>query len=157
MEESVLFNYNYLSFSNNWKPCHGAINSRRHNLRTALVKYFRFHLNWKQLRVEVTYSMQNSEIYFLLFSKATCTILKTFSQRSLRWRYEIIACKNFWQKVFDEVASASMSLITNVLVTVIFCVFLFPRDTHCSVPFTELLLSRSACNMIFLTVYFAMS
>ena len=157
MEESVLFNYNYLSLSNNWKPCHGAINSRRRNLRTALVKYSRFHWNWKQLRVEVMCSMQNSEIYFLLFSKATCTILKIFSQRGRRKRYEIIVSKNFWQKFFDEVATASMSLITKVLVAVIFCVFLFPRDTHCSVPFTELLLSRSACNMIFLTLYFAMS
>ena len=32
----------YLSSSNKWKPCHGAINSRPRNLRTALEKYFRF-------------------------------------------------------------------------------------------------------------------
>ena len=28
----------YLSSSNKWKPCHGAINSRPRNLRTALEK-----------------------------------------------------------------------------------------------------------------------
>ena len=32
----------YLSLSNKWKPCHGAINSRPCNLRTALEKCFRF-------------------------------------------------------------------------------------------------------------------
>ena len=32
----------YLSSSNKWRPCHGAINSRPRNLRTALEKYFRF-------------------------------------------------------------------------------------------------------------------
>ena len=32
----------YLSSSNKWKPCHGAINSRPRNLKTALEKYFRF-------------------------------------------------------------------------------------------------------------------
>ena len=32
----------YLFSSNKWKPCHGAINSRPRNLRTALEKYFRF-------------------------------------------------------------------------------------------------------------------
>ena len=32
----------YLSLSNKWKPCHGAINSRPRYLRTALEKYFRF-------------------------------------------------------------------------------------------------------------------
>ena len=35
----------YLSSSNKWKPCHGAINSRPRNLRTALEKYFRFQWN----------------------------------------------------------------------------------------------------------------
>ena len=33
----------YLSLSNKWKPCHGAIESRLRNLRTALEHYFRFH------------------------------------------------------------------------------------------------------------------
>ena len=32
----------YLSLSNKWKKCHGAINSRPRNLRAALEKYFRF-------------------------------------------------------------------------------------------------------------------
>ena len=32
----------YLSLSNEWKRCHGAINSRPRNLRTPLEKYFRF-------------------------------------------------------------------------------------------------------------------
>ena len=32
----------YLSSSNKWRPCHGAINSRPHNLRMALEKCFRF-------------------------------------------------------------------------------------------------------------------
>ena len=30
-------------FSFPYQPCHGAINSRPRNLRTALKKYFRFH------------------------------------------------------------------------------------------------------------------
>ena len=32
----------YLSSSNKWKPCHGAINSQPRNLRTTLEKYFPF-------------------------------------------------------------------------------------------------------------------
>ena len=32
----------YISSSNKWKPCHGAINSWPRNLRTALEKYFQF-------------------------------------------------------------------------------------------------------------------
>ena len=43
----------YLSSSNKWKPCHGAINSRPCNLRTALEKYFRFQWNCRQLRIDV--------------------------------------------------------------------------------------------------------
>ena len=39
----------YPSSSIKWKPCHGAINSWSHNLRTALEKYFRFQWNCKQL------------------------------------------------------------------------------------------------------------
>ena len=39
----------YLSSSNKWKPCHGAINNRPRNLRTALEKYFRFQCNCKRL------------------------------------------------------------------------------------------------------------
>ena len=42
----------YFSSSNKSKPCHGAINSRPRNLRTALQKYFRFQWNCKQLRIE---------------------------------------------------------------------------------------------------------
>ena len=38
----------YLSLSNKWKPCHGAINSRPRKLTTALEKYFRFQGNCKQ-------------------------------------------------------------------------------------------------------------
>ena len=33
----------YLTLSDKWKPCHGAINSRPRNLRTTMEKYFRFH------------------------------------------------------------------------------------------------------------------
>ena len=40
----------YLSLANKWKPCHGPRNSRPHNLRTALEKYFWFQWNCKQLR-----------------------------------------------------------------------------------------------------------
>ena len=32
----------YLSLAKKWKPCPRAINSRPHNLRMALEKYFRF-------------------------------------------------------------------------------------------------------------------
>ena len=74
----------YLSSSNKWKPCHGAINSRPRNLRTALEKYFRFQWNCKQLRIEARNSMANSEIYFPIFSETINTILKIFSQHGLR-------------------------------------------------------------------------
>ena len=74
----------YLSSSNKWKPCHGAINSRPRNLRTALEKYFRFQWNCKQLRIEARNSMANSDIYFPIFSETIHTILKIFSQHNLR-------------------------------------------------------------------------
>ena len=77
-----------LSFSNIWKPYHGAINIRPRNLRTALERYFRFHRNYKQFRVEAYVkcrnSMSNFEIYFPLFSEAIHTILKIFSQHGFR-------------------------------------------------------------------------
>ena len=74
----------YLSSSNKWKPCHGAINSRPRNLRTALEKYFRFQWNSKQLRIEARNSMENSEIYFPIFSETIHTVLKIFLQHDLR-------------------------------------------------------------------------
>ena len=74
----------YLSPSNKWKPCHGAINSRPRNLRTALEKYFRFQWNCKQLRIEARDSRANSEIYFPILSETIHTILKIFSQHNLR-------------------------------------------------------------------------
>ena len=74
----------YLSSSNKWKPCHGAINCRSHNLRTALEKYFRFQWNCKQLRIEARKSMANSQICFPIFSEIIHTILKIFSQHDLR-------------------------------------------------------------------------
>ena len=79
----------YLSSSNKWKPCHGAINSRPRNLRTTLEKYFRFRWNCKQLRIQAGNSIANSEIYFPIFSETIHTILKIFSQhdlRKVRWR-----------------------------------------------------------------------
>ena len=57
-------------------------------LRIALGRYFRFHWNCKQLRVERS-SMPNCEIYFLIFSETIHTNLKIFSQHCLtkcRWR-----------------------------------------------------------------------
>ena len=74
----------YLSSSNKWKPCHGAINSRPRNLRTALEKYFRFQWNCKELQIEARNSMSNSEIYFPIVSETIHTILKIFSQHDLR-------------------------------------------------------------------------
>ena len=74
----------YLSSSNKWKPCHGAINSRPRNLRTALEKYFRFQWNCKQLRIKARKSMENSEIYFPIFSETIHTISKIFSQHDPR-------------------------------------------------------------------------
>ena len=74
----------YLSSSNEWKPCQGAINSRSRNLRTALEKYFRFQWNCKQLRIEARNSMANSEFYFPIFSETIHTILKIFPQHDLR-------------------------------------------------------------------------
>ena len=38
----------YLSLSNKWKPCHGAIYSWPRHLRTAPEEYFRFQGNCKQ-------------------------------------------------------------------------------------------------------------
>ena len=73
----------YLSSSNKWRPCHGAINSRPRNLRTALEKYFRFQWNCKQPRIEARNSMANSDIYFPIFSETIHTILKIFSQHDL--------------------------------------------------------------------------
>ena len=70
----------YPSSSIKWKPCHGAINSWSHNLRTALEKYFRFQWNCKQLWIEARKSMANSEIFFPMFSEIIHTILKIFSQ-----------------------------------------------------------------------------
>ena len=74
----------YLSSSDEWKPCHGAINSWPCNLRTALEKYFRFQWNCKQLRIEARNSMANSEIFFSIFSETIHTILKIYSQYDLR-------------------------------------------------------------------------
>ena len=74
----------YLSSSNQWKPCHEAINSRPRNLRTALEKYFRFLFNRKKIRIEAANSITNSEIYFPNFSETMHTILKIFSQPDLR-------------------------------------------------------------------------
>ena len=77
-------NQSYLPFLIKWKPCHGAMNSRSRNLRTALEKYFRFQWNCKQLRIEARKSMANSEIYFPIFSETIHTILKIVSQHDLR-------------------------------------------------------------------------
>ena len=74
----------YLSSSNKWKPCHGAINSRPRNLRMALEKSFRFQWNCKQLRIEARNSMANAGICFPIFSETLHTILKIFSQHDLR-------------------------------------------------------------------------
>ena len=74
----------YLSSSNKWKPCHGAINSQPRNLRTALEKYFRFQWNCKQLWIEASNFMANSEIYFPIFSETIHTILKIFPRHDLR-------------------------------------------------------------------------
>ena len=38
----------YLSLSNKWKPCHGALTSQPCYLRMALEKYFRLQLSCKQ-------------------------------------------------------------------------------------------------------------
>ena len=75
----------YFSLSNKWKPCNGAIKSRPRNLRMALEKYFRFHWNCKQLRVEARNSMSNCEIYFPIFSETIHTIVKIFSEHGL-WK-----------------------------------------------------------------------
>ena len=74
----------YLFSSNKWKPCHGTINSRPRNLRTALEKYFRFQWNCKQLRIEARNSMEKTEIYFPNFSETIHIILKIFLQHDLR-------------------------------------------------------------------------
>ena len=70
-------------FLSKWKPYHGAINNRSRKLRMALEKYFRFHLNCKQLRIEAKDASSQVEICFPFFSETTQTILKKFSQRAL--------------------------------------------------------------------------
>ena len=91
----------YLSSSNKWKPCHGAINSRPRNLRMALEKYFRFQWNCKQLRVEARNSMANSGIYFPIFSE-TIQFWKYFHSMILgrlgKGYCKKIGCSNFWPK-----------------------------------------------------------
>ena len=80
-------NQSYLqifSLPRKWKPYHGAIRKYPLSLRMALENYFRFHLNYKRLRVEVRNSMPNCEIYFSIFSETIHTILIIFSQHSLR-------------------------------------------------------------------------
>ena len=57
----------YLSLSNKWKLWHGTINSWPHNLRKKLEKYFRFHCNYKQLRIEARKKMWNCEVDFPVF------------------------------------------------------------------------------------------
>ena len=53
-------------------------NIRSRNLRTALKRYFWFHWNYKQLRVEAK-NVLNCEIYFPLFSETISTIFKNIS------------------------------------------------------------------------------
>ena len=95
----------YLSLSNKWKPCNGAIKIWPHNLRTALEKYFQFHWNCKQLRIEATNSVANWDIYFPIFSETVHTGLKIFSQRDLRklgkGYCKKIGCYNFWLDLFS--------------------------------------------------------
>ena len=55
----------------------GHVISERH-------KYFQFHWNCKQPRVEARNSMSNCQIYFTLFSETIHTILKIFSKHGLR-------------------------------------------------------------------------
>ena len=74
----------YLSLSNKWKPCHGAINCWSGNLRTVLEKYLRFQWNCKQLHIEARNCMGTCEIYFQIFPETIHTILKIFSQHDLR-------------------------------------------------------------------------
>ena len=74
----------HLSLLSKRKPCHGAINSWPLHIRTALKKYFQFHWNCEQLRVEARNSMSNCEIYFPIFSETIHTILKIFPQHGLR-------------------------------------------------------------------------
>ena len=76
----------YLSLSNKWKPCHGAINSRSRNFRAALESFFDVIKIVNKLQVEASSSMANCEIYFPIFSETMHTILKIFSQHGLRKR-----------------------------------------------------------------------
>ena len=74
----------YLSLSNKWKPCYRAINSRPHNFRMTLEKYFDFSETVNKLGVEVRGSITNCEIYYPIFSGTIHIILKIFSQHGLR-------------------------------------------------------------------------
>lgn len=59
------------------------INSGSGNLRIAPERYFRFHSDCKQARLQVRDRMPSCEIYFQHFSKITHTILQIFSQYGL--------------------------------------------------------------------------
>ena len=85
----------YLSSSTKWKSRHGAINSRPHNLKTALEKQFRFQWNCKQLRIEAMKGIANSEIYFPIFPETIHTMLKYFHSMILG-RLGKVYCKKLW-------------------------------------------------------------
>ena len=81
----------YLSQSSKWKPCHGPINSRPRNPRTAREKYFRFQWSCKQVRIEARRGTvwQILRFCFPIFSVTIHKSLKIFSQhdlRKVRWR-----------------------------------------------------------------------
>ena len=112
------------SSSRKWKPCHGAINSRPRNVRTALEKYFPFHWNCKQLQIEARNSMVNSEIYFPNFSETIHTILlKLYIQcfHSMIWgrlgkgRCKKIGFRCFSQNFWPGCLSAFNNSIWNIL------------------------------------------
>ena len=85
----------YLCLSNMWKPCHGAINSWQCNLKPVLEMYFQFHWNCKQIRDKARKNMSYCEIYFLIFSHTTHTILKIISQHGLwKCRQRLLFKKN---------------------------------------------------------------
>ena len=66
LDESVVFTFPYQTNGN-----HVMEQSKVGNviLRTTLKRYFRFHSNCKQLRVEARNSTPNCEIYFPIFSE----------------------------------------------------------------------------------------
>ena len=84
----------YLSSSNKCKPCHGAINSRPRNLRTALEKYFRFQCNCKRLMKNSTPQSQVIWVHVIAVIYVYVRHCNLYMLRKAKW-----VCDSFEHKL----------------------------------------------------------